>query len=434
MENSKVTLFWFRRDLRIEDNTAFFNALNSKNNVLPIFIFDTEIIDELEKDDSRITFIYSLLKGINDTLKKSNASLLIEKGNPIEVFAKLIKNYSIESVYTNRDYEPYASIRDKEIEGLLKNNAIEFNTYKDHVVFETNEIVKQDATPYKVYTPYSKKWLSTLHNSHLKEYQSENLLHKLFKSNFTFPSMDTIGFSESKIKVVPFNTTDSLIENYNATRNFPAINKTSKLSPHLRFGSISIRKCVQMALKSSDPTFVKELIWREFFIQILWHFPKSAQFNFKPKYNSIKWRNNESEFNAWCNGKTGYPIVDAGMNELNKTGYMHNRVRMITASFLCKHLLIDWKWGEAYFAKKLLDFDLAQNVGNWQWTAGTGCDSAPYFRIFNPTEQVKKFDKDLEYIKQWVPDFQELTYPSPIVEHKYARIRCLETYKSGLNG
>jgi deoxyribodipyrimidine photo-lyase len=360
MENSKVTLFWFRRDLRIEDNTALFNALNTKDNVLPIFIFDTEIIDELDKDDSRITFIYSLLKEINDTLKKFNSSILIEKGNPIEVFSKLIKQFHIESVYTNRDYEPYASIRDKDIEGLLKSHDIEFNTFKDHVIFETNEIVKKDATPYKVYTPFSKKWLLTLDNSHLKEYQSENLLHKLFKSNFTFPSISELGFSESEIKVALYDTTDSLIDNYNDTRNFPAINKTSKLSPHLRFGSVSIRKCVKTALKSSDPTFVKELIWREFFIQILWHFPKSAQFNFKSKYDSIRWRNNESEFNAWCNGKTGYPIVDAGMNELNATGYMHNRVRMITASFLCKHLLIDWKWGEAYFAKKLLDFDLAQ--------------------------------------------------------------------------
>jgi deoxyribodipyrimidine photo-lyase len=434
MENSKVTLFWFRRDLRIDDNTALFHALKSKNNVLPIFIFDTEIIDELDRDDSRITFIYSLLNNINENLKKHNSSLHIEKGKPIEVFSKLIKQYDVESVYTNRDYEPYANIRDRKIKELLADNHIEFNTFKDHVIFETNEIVKQDLTPYKVYTPYSKKWLAALKDSHLEAWKSEKLIDKLVKHHFTFPSLSEIGFTESKIKVLPFDTTDSLIENYNATRNFPAINKTSKLSPHLRFGSISIRKCVKNALKAEDPTFVKELIWREFFIQTLWHFPKSAQFNFKSKYDSIKWRNNESEFEAWCNGKTGYPIVDAGMNELNATGYMHNRVRMITASFLCKHLLIDWKWGEAYFAKKLLDFDLAQNVGNWQWTAGTGCDSAPYFRIFNPTEQVKRFDKNLEYIKKWVPDFQELTYTSPIVEHKFARVRCLETYKAGLNG
>jgi deoxyribodipyrimidine photo-lyase len=434
MENSKVTLFWFRRDLRIEDNTALFHALNSKKNVLPIFIFDTEIIDELDKDDSRITFIYSLLNNINENIKKFNSSILIEKGNPIKVFSKLIKKYTVESVYTNRDYEPYASIRDQKIKELLENNNVEFNTFKDHVIFETNEIVKQDTTAYKVYTPYSKKWLAMLQDSQLEACESEKLLDKLVKHNLTFPSLSDIGFKESTIKVLPFDTTQSLIENYNATRNFPALNKTSKLSPHLRFGSISIRKCVKEALKSEEPTFVKELIWREFFIQILWHFPKSAQFNFKPKYDTIKWRNNDAEYEAWCNGKTGYPIVDAGMNELNQTGYMHNRVRMITASFLCKHLLIDWKWGEAYFAKKLLDFDLAQNVGNWQWSSGTGCDSAPYFRIFNPYEQIKKFDKDLEYIQKWVPDFQELTYPQPIVEHKFARVRCLETYKIGLNG
>lgn len=433
MKSEKIVIFWFRRDLRIEDNCGLYHALNSGYKVLPIFIFDNNIIDELDKDDARITFIHQRLKHINNLLKTFNSSIKILIGTPQSAFTKLLNEYNIFSVYTNKDYEPYATKRDAEIEQILNEHNIEFKTYKDHVIFEKKEILKPDYQPYKVYTPYSKKWIACLSDSKLESFNSELLTPNFININLEFPSLEKIGFKETNIKVLPFDLTNDLITNYEETRNFPAINKTSKLSPHLRFGTISVRKCVYKALTIKNITFLKELVWREFFIQILWHYPESCQHNFKPKYDGIEWRNNEQEFNAWCQGKTGYPLVDAGMNELNKTGYMHNRVRMITASFLCKHLLIDWRWGEAYFAKKLLDFDLAQNVGNWQWVAGTGCDAAPYFRIFNPTEQVKKFDKQLEYIKKWVPNFQEFTYPTPIVDHKFARNRCLETYKVGMS-
>lgn len=432
MRNDKISIFWFRRDLRIEDNCGLFHALSSGNRVLPIFIFDTNIIEELDRNDARVTFIHQRLKHINKLLKSFDSSIKILVGTPQNAFIKLLDEYNIVNVYTNRDYEPYAKKRDAEIEQILNKHNIQFKTYKDHVIFEKNEITKPDSSPYKVYTPYSKKWLSTLSDTILKSFNSEKLTSKFIKHNLELQSLEKIGFEESNIKVLPFDISKDLILNYEETRNFPAINKTSKLSPHLRFGAVSIRNCVKKALAIKNTTFLKELIWREFFIQVLWHYPTTNHNNFKSKYDGIQWRNNEQEFKAWCEGKTGYPIVDAGMNELNKTGYMHNRVRMITASFLCKHLLIDWRWGEAYFAKKLLDFDLAQNVGNWQWVAGTGCDAAPYFRIFNPTEQVKKFDKQLEYIKKWVPNFQELSYPTPIVEHKFARNRCLETYKVGM--
>ncbi|WP_298419822.1 deoxyribodipyrimidine photo-lyase [uncultured Kordia sp.] len=426
-------LFWHRRDLRIEDNIGLYNALLTGKKVIPLFIFDQNILDKLPKDDARVNFIHDELQNIHNTLSKLGSSLIVKHGKPIEVMKQLINTYNISAVYTNRDYEPYAIARDKEVDTFLSSQNIEFKTFKDQVIFERDEIVKADGKPYTIYTPYSKKWLANLT---LNMYTSINCVdhYKNFaKITVDFPSLEAIRFTTSSIKVIPHTMTKTIIDAYEETRNFPAIAGTSKLSPHLRFGTISVRKCAQEGLKSENNTFLKELIWREFFMQILWHFPKSVTHNFKSKYDGITWRNNENDFKAWCEGKTGYPIVDAGMRELNESGYMHNRVRMVTASFLCKHLLIDWKWGEAYFAKKLLDFDLAQNVGNWQWVAGTGCDSAPYFRIFNPTSQVQKFDKAHEYIKTWVPDYQELTYPTPIVDHKFARERCLTAYKHGIN-
>lgn len=428
----KCVLFWHRRDLRIEDNVGLYNALTSGEKVIPLFIFDNEILDKLPKDDARVNFIHDELRNIHNTLKKHNSSLIVKHGKPLEILKELISSYNVTAVYTNHDYEPYAIARDKEVNDFLSSQSIEFKTYKDQVIFERDNIVKADGNPYTIYTPYSKKWLANLKEQDYKSVDCASYYTNFAKVEFDFPSLEAIGFTVSNIKVIPHTMTKTIIANYEETRNFPAIEGTSKLSPHLRFGTLSVRKCVQEGLKSSNNTFLKELIWREFFMQILWHFPTSVTHNFKPKYDGIQWRNNEADFKAWCEGKTGYPIVDAGMRELNESGYMHNRVRMITASFLCKHLLIDWKWGETYFAKKLLDFDLAQNVGNWQWVAGTGCDSAPYFRIFNPTSQVQKFDNAHEYIKTWVPDYQELTYPTPIVDHKFARERCLRTYKEAL--
>jgi deoxyribodipyrimidine photo-lyase len=430
---SDLVLFWFRRDLRLEDNKALFKALSSEKPVLPIFIFDTEILNKLPQNDARVTFIYDTLLKIHQELSKFDSGLLVKMGKPLSVFKELVSNYSVSEVYTNEDYEPYAAQRDTEVADFLMQKNISFHLMKDQVIFEKNEIVKSDGSAYSIYTPYANKWLETLQHQHYKSIDSEALLQNAVKIKPDFPSLKTIGFEKSSISVPDFDISDDLIFNYEKRRNFPAKKGTSHLAPHLRFGTISIRKCVQRALQFDNKTFLKELIWREFFMQILWHYPESSKENFKKKYDRILWRNNENEFQAWCEGKTGYPIVDAGMRELNTTGIMHNRVRMITASFLCKHLLIDWRWGEAYFAEKLLDYDMAQNVGNWQWSAGTGCDSAPYFRIFNPSEQVKKFDKQFEYIKKWVPEFQELTYSAPIVAHKTARERCLITYKEGLN-
>ncbi|QHI35721.1 Deoxyribodipyrimidine photo-lyase [Kordia antarctica] len=425
-------IFWHRRDLRIEDNIGLYNALTSGKKVISLFIFDSDILEKLPEDDARITFIHQELEKIHATLQKQDASLLVKHGKPSEIFKELIEKYNISEVYTNHDYEPYAIARDKEIKELLTAENVDFKTFKDQVIFERNDIVKADGKPYSIYTPFSKKWLAALKDSDYRSVDCVSHYKNYAKIDVDFPSLKDIGFTTSSIKVIPFNMTENIVDNYEDTRNFPAIDGTSNLSPHLRFGTISVRKCVQNGLQSENTIFLKELIWREFFMQILWHYPKSVTNNFKSKYDGIKWRNNEEEFKAWREGKTGYPLVDAGMRQLNESGYMHNRVRMITASFLCKHLLIDWKWGEAYFAEKLLDFDLAQNVGNWQWVAGTGCDSSPYFRIFNPTTQIQKFDKEHEYIKKWVSDYQEFTYPQPIVEHKFARERCLEVYKKGI--
>ncbi|MEZ4797667.1 MAG: deoxyribodipyrimidine photo-lyase [Flavobacteriaceae bacterium] len=429
-----LNIFWFRRDLRLHDNVGLYHALQSEHPVLPIFLFDKEILDSLPKDDARVIFIHKTLSEINDVLKNSYRSCLaLFYDNPITVFENIVDNYHIKSVFTNHDYEPYAIKRDKNIKSFLETKNIEFKTYKDQVIFETIEIVKDDGTPYKVYTPYSKKWIETLQKNPIKNFNSEEYLSNLFKStNHPFLSLDAIGFRASKQMIETYNATESLINHYEATRNFPAKEGTSKIGPHLRFGTVSIRKIVQKSLNSNNKTFLKELIWREFFMQILWHFPHTVTNSFKPQYDAIQWRNNKDEFRAWSEGKTGYPLVDAGMRELNTTGFMHNRVRMLVGSFLCKHLLIDWRLGEAYFAEKLHDYEMASNVGNWQWVAGCGVDAAPYFRIFNPTTQIEKFDKDHAYIKKWVPEYQELTYPQPIVEHKFARERCLKVYKEAI--
>lgn len=429
-----INIFWFRRDLRLDDNVGLYHALNTKHKVLPLFIFDKDIIETLPKDDARVTFIHRSLGSINKTLnEKFKSNIVTFHNKPIDVFKTLVQNYTIDTVFANHDYEPYAISRDKDVTTFLETKNIEFKSYKDEVIFETNEVVKDDGTPYKVYTPYSKKWIETLKKNPIKNYNSEDLLSNLVSDiNLPFLSLESIGFKTSKQTIEPYDVSQAIIDQYEATRNFPAKEGTSKLGPHLRFGTVSVRKMVQKALKSNNSTFLKELIWREFFMQIIWHFPQTITKSFKPQYDAIKWRNNKEEFNAWCEGKTGYPLVDAGMRELNETGFMHNRIRMLVGSFLCKHLLIDWRLGEAYFAEKLHDYEMSSNIGNWQWVAGCGVDAAPYFRIFNPTTQIEKFDKDHKYIKHWVPEYQELTYPQPIVDHKFARERCLSTYKEAL--
>lgn len=424
----KKAYFWFRRDLRLEDNTALFHALKSNDDVQCLFIFDDSILDELPKDDARVTFIHSELEKIHQALQKKGSSLRVEKGKPLEVWKKIIQEETISGIYTNKDYEPYARKRDGEIRDLAEENKVEFNRYKDQVIFEENDVLKADGDPYVVYTPYKNTWRDQfVANEHLP-HSIEDVNEHFCSSDYSFPSLEEMGMEKSSIEVKPF-TLDNLDE-YAKMRDLPAEDKTSYLSPHLRFGTIGIRSLVQKV--KQHETFLNELIWREFFMQILYHFPKVVNNNFRSKYDAVPWRNNEDEFEKWCKGETGYPMVDAGMRQLNETGYMHNRVRMVVASFLTKHLLIDWRWGEAYFAKKLLDYDLSANNGNWQWAAGTGCDASPYFRVFNPTSQLEKFDKKGEYVRTWIKDLDELTYPQPMVEHKMARERAISTYKEAL--
>ena len=430
----KITLFWFRRDLRIEDNCGLFHALNGKNKVLPIFIFDKEILKKLPKQDARLEMILMSLNTIDLAMKAKKCSVGKFHGTPKAIFIELIKKWRVEKVICNEDYEPYATNRDAEIRGLLEREGVAFEMHKDQVIFAKDEIVKKDGSPYKVYTPFSRKWLERFEDNDLKTYPSETLLGNLI-SDESLPKINLadLGFDKSTIVEPKYSFDNKIIDEYEETRNFPSLDSTSRLGSYLRFGIVSVRSLVQKAASRSNNIFLKELIWREFFMQILWHFPHTSHKSFKPQYDRIEWLNNPTDFEKWCKGDTGYPLVDAGMRQLNQTGFMHNRVRMLVGSFLCKHLLIDWRWGEAYFAEKLLDYEMSSNIGNWQWVAGCGVDAAPYFRIFNPSEQVKKFDKELRYIQKWVPNFQEIDYPAPMVDHKKARERCLMVYKTALS-
>ncbi len=434
MDKIKICVFWFRRDLRLKDNAALYHALKSNYKVLPLFIFDKNILDKLEdKTDARVSFIHQTIIEINEQLAKLNTSLLVKYGTPDIIWKDLIKDYEIAEVYTNHDYEPYAKERDAELLKTFTKENIPFKTFKDQCIFEKTEVVKDNAEPYMVFTPYKRRWLDKLKPFYIKPYPTEKYFKNFLElKNTEVLSLESMGFKQTTIPF-PDKEYKDVLKNYAHNRDFPALDATSRISLHLRFGTISIRELVADATGKSD-VWLSELIWRDFYFSIMWHFPHSAENSFKPEYDKIKWRNNEKEFKAWCEGKTGYPIVDAGMRQLNQTGFMHNRIRMVTASFLSKHLLIDWKWGERYFAAKLLDYELSSNVGGWQWAAGSGVDAAPYFRIFNPYEQVKKFDKDLKYIKKWVPEFSDpFRYPAPIVDHKEARERCLKVYKEALS-
>lgn len=428
MITSETVLFWFRRDLRLHDNAALYRALSKNKNVLPVFIFDTVILNKLtDKKDKRVEFIHQTLQTIKEELESVGSSLLVWHGNPIDFYSKVEPR----AVYTNHDYEPYANERDTHVRAILEEKNIAFHTFKDQVIFEKDEVLKDDGRPYTVFTPYSKKWKAKLNAYYSKPYPTEKYFKNLLACKpLPIPTLVALGFDSTGANYPERKIKLKIIENYHDTRNYPAVEGTSRLSVHLRFGTVSIRQLVAIALKKNE-TWLNELIWREFYHMILWHFPHVER-AFKPQYDFIVWRNNEQEFVAWCNGQTGYPIVDAGMRELNATGYMHNRVRMIVASFLTKHLLIDWRWGEAYFAKKLLDFDLAANNGGWQWAAGSGCDAAPYFRVFNPQLQTEKFDTDYTYVRTWVPEYDKPDYVKPIVDHAVARERVLEAYKLAL--
>lgn len=429
-----VNIFWFRRDLRLDDNAGLYHALKDGNPIVPVFIFDTNILDDLEeKADRRVEFIRQTLEGIQEALVKKDSSLEVYYDTPTRAFKKLLTKYKIEKVFTNHDYEPYARKRDQEIARFLKEHGASFHTYKDQVIFEKNEVLKDNGEPYTVYTPYSRKWKATLNDFYAKSYPTKKYFRNFYKqSPHRIPSLRSMGFKEVGDPFPPVKPNEEIIRKYDKQRDIPFIHGTTHMGIHLRFGTVSIRKLLQQA-QELNQTFLSELIWRDFFHTILWHFPKVGEGKaFKEEYDFIKWRYPEKEFERWCQGKTGYPLVDAGMRELNETGFMHNRIRMVVASFLAKHLLIDWRWGEAYFAEKLLDYDLAANNGNWQWAAGCGCDAAPYFRIFNPTLQTKRFDPDLKYIKKWVPELETMEYPQPMVQHEFARERCLKAYKAAL--
>lgn len=439
-QTQPIAIHWFRRDLRLEDNVALFHALTSGLPVLPVFIFDRVILDHLKEDktelteDKRVVFIHQSLQSLQSELKALGSDLLVLYDEPLAAWNKILSKFQVSQVYTNHDYEPYAVQRDDQVAAMLKAKGIAFKTFKDQCIFEKGEVLKDDGKPYTVFTPYSRKWKFILESNPIRTYPCEQHLGAFLKTDDipAIPGLETMGFREMSVDFPTSNPEEEILKKYGEQRDIPSIRSTSRLGVHLRFGTVSIRRLALKALKNGFGTFLNELIWRDFYMMILWHFPHVVEGAFKKEYNMIPWRNNQEEFERWCQGKTGYPIVDAGMRELNATGFMHNRVRMIVASFLTKHLLIDWRWGEAYFAKKLLDFELASNNGGWQWAAGSGCDAAPYFRVFNPELQTQKFDPKGVYIRQWVEEFDSPEYPAPMVDHAFARKRALETYGVGL--
>lgn len=428
-----ISIFWFRRDLRLEDNHGLYEALKGDNPVLPLFIFDWNILSKLEdSDDARVQFIHQEVADLKKRLEELGSSLLVRYGKPEKVWDDLLREFPIAQVYTNRDYEPYAQKRDQALYRKLQDQNISFKGFKDQVLFEKDEILKDDGDPYVVYTPYSKKHKARLSEEGLASYPSEKSRNYYQTKPLDLIPLSDMGFQSFDFDYPSRQIDEDVIADYHKTRDLPSIKGTSRLSLHLRFGTISIRQLAKIAQKVNGK-FLNELIWRDFYQAILYHFPQSLEDAFRPEYDQLKWENNEEHFEAWCEGKTGYPLVDAGMRELNNTGFMHNRIRMLTASFLTKHLLIDWRWGEAYFARKLLDYEAASNVGGWQWAAGSGVDAAPYFRIFSPERQLERFDKDLKYVKEYVPEYGTDQYPERIVEHKAARERALERYKQALN-
>lgn len=427
--------FWFRRDLRFDDNTGLQAALQSGEPVVPVFIFDTHILQHLPQKDARVAFLHQTLSDMQAQLRTWGSELKVVYGTPQESWKSLMETHAFSAVYTNRDYEPYARERDPQIIDLLESQGAAFHTYKDHVIFEKEELLtKSGNKPYTVFTPYSKLWKASLTPDHLADRKTEDLVENFWKTNerHEIPSLVSMGFSDTDIPIPPRIPDKAIIETYDETRDYPAQKGTTRVGIHLRFGTMSIRKLARVGKKLNE-TYLNELIWRDFYSQILWNYPHVAEGPFRPQYAVIPWREDEDQFQAWCAGKTGFPLVDAGMRELNATGHMHNRVRMLVASFLTKHLLINWQRGEDYFAEKLLDFDLASNNGGWQWAAGCGTDAAPYFRIFNPESQLKKFDPQAKYVQKWVPEYGTPAYPRPIVNHKEARERCLAVYKAALD-
>ena len=430
----EITICWIRRDLRIADHAALYHALKSGYPVLLLFIFDKHILSKLaSKRDARVTFIFDTLKQLNREINQYGSSILVKYGTPEEIWAEVLTDYKVKAVYINHDYEPYAAERDDALAEYLASEQILFKTFKDQVIFEKDEVIKADGKPYTVFTPYFRQWKQKLTPFYYKAYPVKQYLGNLLQVQIAQQlSLEEMGFERAE-QQFPTQDFETKLQAYEDKRDFPAEDATSHIGLHLRFGTISIREAVRQAIIQKAEKWLSELAWRDFYMMILWHFPHTVDRSFKPAYDHIQWINNEDDFKQWCTGNTGYPLVDAGMRQLNATGYMHNRVRMVVASFLTKHLLIDWRWGEAYFAEKLLDYEQASNIGGWQWACGCGNDAAPYFRVFNPELQAKKFDPENKYIYHWVPELKRQKHVKPIVEHAFARERVLKIFKAALN-
>ncbi|MFZ5630073.1 MAG: cryptochrome/photolyase family protein [Spirochaetota bacterium] len=430
----RVAIHWFRRDLRLDDNTALAAAAKSGLEVLPIFIFDTNILSRLRlKDDRRVAFIHETLMNLRKVLQQQGGELLVLCGKPEEIFPVLFERFSVAAVYCNEDYEPYARERDAKIARLCSERGIVFTATKDHVVFAPHEVLKDDGTPYHVFTPYSRRWLAAFEQNPPAGQNGAPLCRWLRANDIDpMPRLEDLGFSPVASLAPPAALDSAIIENYAATRDIPGIRGTSRLGIHLRFGTISVRRLALVA-RELNAKFLAELIWREFYQMILWYYPDTVSKAFRSQYAALRFPGTEEDFRRWRNAETGYDLVDAGIRELVETGFMHNRVRMVVASFLTKHLLCDWRWGEHFFAQYLLDYELASNVGGWQWSAGIGVDAAPYFRIFNPSEQQKKYDPEGVYVQKWLgadSNFFGTPRPQPIVDHRFARERCLKFFSS----
>ena len=425
-----MVIFLFNNDFRLNDNGGLHHALLSGHKVLPVLIINKESLNH--KKSHKVRYFKSVLKNLHQELQKYGSSLLVKIGETEEVISNLVEEYSAEAVYMNKKYDAWSVKSLRAIEAALEQINIPLFKFKDYMFFENKEILKNDGLPYTVYTPYKIRWKLKFEQTQEKGYESINYLDKLAKVNVALPDAILNSNYDSSMTSLKVKLDDQTIMNYKEVRDLPAKKGTTLLSIALNYGIMSIREAIA-SVKFKSETLLDELIWRDFFIQIGANFPKVYNQAFKTKYDNIDWINNDIQFEAWCKGNTGIPIVDAGMRELNSTGFMHNRVRMVTASFLIKNLLIDYKWGEAYFAEKLIDFEPSINNCNWQWVAGTGCDSAPYFRVFNPVTQQQKFDKNFEYIKKWVPEFGTFNYPKPMVDLKTSRVRALAAYKLAVN-
>jgi deoxyribodipyrimidine photo-lyase len=444
----KIAVHWFRCDLRLSDNVGLHAAVKAADEVVPIFIFDPKILKAPDVSANQVGFMIECLHSLEKNVEAAGGKMIFRHGEVLDEMKSVLKETGAHALYYNRDYEPYARERDAAVEKMARALGVEVHSFADNVVHEPGEVLKDDGKPYGVFTPFSKAWRARGKPAVLPAVKFPACREGKKPQGLELPSAEKLGL-KVEIKLPPTGeraARDRLKEfvagdvlHYRENRDFPARMGTSRLSPHLRLGTISPRTALAAAedaggknpaRKNSSDVFVNELIWREFYKHILWHFPHVAKGCFRPQYDDLEWENDDKKFAAWCEGRTGYPLVDAGMRQLNTTGWMHNRVRMVTAMFLTKDLLISWQWGERYFMQKLLDADLAANNGGWQWSAGTGTDAQPWFRIFNPTTQAEKFDPEGRYIHQYVEEVDTRNYPAPIVDHAQQRVKALALFKA----